>query len=244
LEIPGPLVMAFGFNRSAHDFSERERLVLNVLRPHLLQAYHHAKITSRMRTRLAALGDAVESAGLGVVLLTADRRVAFMTSLARCWLETYFVNSQRAGRHLPDDLRRWVQHEMENLARTVGIPKPRQPLVVMGADRRLEIALVSNGEHPMLILEERREELEMAELVSLGLSRRETEVLAWIARGKSDAETAMILGISARTVAKHLEHIFQKLGVESRMAAAVLALGAAQHGRRGATSRRAAIPDQ
>ncbi len=96
----------------------------------------------------------------------------------------------------------------------------------------------------MLILEERREELEMAELVSLGLSRRETEVLAWIARGKSDAETAMILGISARTVAKHLEHIFQKLGVESRMAAAVLALGAAQHGRRGATSRRAAIPDQ
>ena len=48
-------------------------------------------------------------------------------------------------------------------------------------------------------------------------------MLGWIAQGKTDAETRMVLGISPRTVAKHLEHIFDKLGVETRTAAVVRA---------------------
>lgn len=56
-----------------------------------------------------------------------------------------------------------------------------------------------------------------------GLTRRETEVLAWVAQGKTNCEVATILGASPRTVQKHLEHIFQKLGVETRTAAAVWA---------------------
>jgi len=52
------------------------------------------------------------------------------------------------------------------------------------------------------------------------LTLREREVLCWLARGKSNAEIAMILGISAATVGKHLEHIYPKLGVENRTAAA------------------------
>lgn len=57
----------------------------------------------------------------------------------------------------------------------------------------------------------------------LGLSPREAEVLHWAARGKTDAEIGKILGLSPRTVQKHLEHIFQKLGVETRTAAAAKA---------------------
>jgi DNA-binding CsgD family transcriptional regulator len=57
-----------------------------------------------------------------------------------------------------------------------------------------------------------------------GLTDRETEVLAWVAQGKTNYEVAKILGGSPRTVQKHLEHIFQKLGVETRTAAAVWAL--------------------
>ena len=52
------------------------------------------------------------------------------------------------------------------------------------------------------------------------LTARESEVLLWVARGKTNRDIAEILGMSPRTVNKHLEHIFEKLGVETRTAAA------------------------
>jgi DNA-binding CsgD family transcriptional regulator len=55
------------------------------------------------------------------------------------------------------------------------------------------------------------------------LTPRETEVLSWLAKGKTNRDIADILGMSHRTVNKHLEHIFEKLGVETRAAAAALA---------------------
>jgi DNA-binding CsgD family transcriptional regulator len=48
-------------------------------------------------------------------------------------------------------------------------------------------------------------------------------VLSWLAKGKTNRDIADILGMSHRTVNKHLEHIFEKLGVETRAAAAALA---------------------
>jgi DNA-binding CsgD family transcriptional regulator len=53
------------------------------------------------------------------------------------------------------------------------------------------------------------------------LTARESEVLRWVSCGKSDAQIGAILGISARTVQKHLQHLYEKLGVESRTAAAL-----------------------
>ncbi len=61
-------------------------------------------------------------------------------------------------------------------------------------------------------------------LEKLGLSARESEILLWVAQGKSNFETAVILNISAATVKKHLEHIYEKLGVEGRNASSLLAL--------------------
>jgi DNA-binding CsgD family transcriptional regulator len=52
-------------------------------------------------------------------------------------------------------------------------------------------------------------------------------VLAWVAQGKTNAEIAVILGMRPRTVHKHLDHIFGKLGVENRTAAAARALASA-----------------
>ncbi len=60
-------------------------------------------------------------------------------------------------------------------------------------------------------------------LEEAALTPRETEVLAWLAKGKTNRDIADILGMSHRTVNKHLEHIFEKLGVETRAAAAALA---------------------
>lgn len=56
-------------------------------------------------------------------------------------------------------------------------------------------------------------------LQTLGLTRREAEVMAWVAQGKSNSDIATILESSPRTVAKHIEHVFGKLNVESRTAA-------------------------
>jgi len=61
-------------------------------------------------------------------------------------------------------------------------------------------------------------------LEKLGLSVREAEILLWVAQGKTNYETGIILAISAATVKKHLEHIYEKLGVEGRNFATLRAL--------------------
>lgn len=60
---------------------------------------------------------------------------------------------------------------------------------------------------------------------ALGLTRREIDVLAWVAAGKTNAETAELLSIAPGTVKKHLDHIYEKLGVGTRTEAVVRAMG-------------------
>lgn len=60
----------------------------------------------------------------------------------------------------------------------------------------------------------------------LGLTAREGEVLSWLSKGKTNRDIAQILGLSPRTVDKHLEQIYSKLGVENRTAAAAIAVNA------------------
>ena len=57
-----------------------------------------------------------------------------------------------------------------------------------------------------------------------GLTAREAEVLYWLSRGKANRDIAEILGISTRTAYKHLEHVYSKIGVESRAGAAAAAM--------------------
>ena len=61
-------------------------------------------------------------------------------------------------------------------------------------------------------------------IAAFRLTQREAEVLYWVVQGKTSNDIGDILGNSPRTVNKHLEHVFEKLGVETRTAAANLAL--------------------
>ena len=61
-----------------------------------------------------------------------------------------------------------------------------------------------------------------------GLTPREADILIWLVQGKTNAEIGQILGLSPRTVGKHLEHLYQKLGVENRLAAVALMLRSAR----------------
>ncbi|HWL54339.1 MAG TPA: DNA-binding response regulator [Chthoniobacteraceae bacterium] len=77
----------------------------------------------------------------------------------------------------------------------------------------LRVALEKGGNLPDTAV------LSVERLLTIGLTPREAEVLHWVAQGKSNGDVATILKASPRTVAKHVEHIFTKLNVESRTAA-------------------------
>jgi DNA-binding CsgD family transcriptional regulator len=75
----------------------------------------------------------------------------------------------------------------------------------------------------LLLTRARTDDLAAQRLREIALTPRETEVLSWLAKGKTNRDIADILGMSPRTVNKHLEHVFEKLGVETRSAAAAIA---------------------
>jgi DNA-binding response OmpR family regulator len=100
------------------------------------------------------------------------------------------------------------------------VTKPIRPAEVLARisthvrnARMLSDARLSRDQAPAVV---------SADLSHYQLTPRELDVLAWIARGKTNRDIADILGMSPRTVNKHLEHIFVKLGVETRAAAAAL----------------------
>lgn len=65
--------------------------------------------------------------------------------------------------------------------------------------------------------------MNLADARSTRLTTREREVLEWLATGKTNRDIAQIIGARPRTVEKHLEHIYEKLGVETRTAAVMRA---------------------
>jgi DNA-binding CsgD family transcriptional regulator len=81
----------------------------------------------------------------------------------------------------------------------------------------------------LLLMREHGTALPPRALEAAGLSRREAEVLSHVAQGLTNEAVGSLLGISQRTVQKHLERIFDKLGVETRTAAVARALGLAGH---------------
>jgi DNA-binding response OmpR family regulator/DNA-binding CsgD family transcriptional regulator len=92
---------------------------------------------------------------------------------------------------------------------------------------RLELTLLtrSGGDEWLFRLAEIREGAEQQLLARRhGLTEREAEVLLWISRGKANREISEILGISPRTVNKHLEQVFEKMGIENRASAAAAAV--------------------
>ncbi len=102
----------------------------------------------------------------------------------------------------------------------------RCPLDLGG--RRLECSFVSTlGADELLfrLAEAPDDELDLPTLQKVhALTSREAEVLLWLSRGKPNRDIGEILNISPRTVNKHLEQVFIKLGVENRAAAAAVAV--------------------
>ena len=177
-------------------------------------------------TRLAS--EAVDVGGLGVLLLDSQQRMSWRSPQAERWLRTCYPELD--GGAPADWLRELasspvghavhVQGPARLAARSLGAAGPGEimvllyqlPVEAVPAAPGLAGRTTDAGSAPAA------SRLEVA-----ALTPRETEVLSWLAKGKTNRDIADILGMSPRTVNKHLEHIFEKLGVETRTAAAALA---------------------
>ncbi|MEP7213217.1 MAG: helix-turn-helix transcriptional regulator [Acidobacteriota bacterium] len=117
---------------------------------------------------------------------------------------------------------------LDSQSRTVDGPdyyEPLRPLELEGRDGKLRVSVSfrSHTDDLTLILEEHRDRA-VDDFHMPGLTRREAEILFWISKGKTDSDVAAICSISVRTVQKHVENVFVKLGVETRTAAVMTAL--------------------
>ncbi|MCS6288035.1 MAG: hypothetical protein H8K10_03550 [Nitrospira sp.] len=223
-------VIAIGLNRIKRDFADHDLAMLNLLRPHLVQAYGNAQAVSTMQEQLAAMQQAMEEMDRGFLSVSDDGRIRWASPRAHAMLASYALQGTRRTDWLPSLLREWHKQQLAQRHSTPDLPPPLTPLTIDHGTRSLRIRLVRDGEHSLLLLDELRTELPLTSLAQLGLSRRETEILSWVAQGKTNPEIGSILGISPRTVKKHLERIYSRLGVENRHAAMTVAMEAMQQG--------------
>lgn len=198
--------------RSRGDFSERDRAVLTALQPHLRQAWINA-------SAITALNPSNRCRGL--VRLGSQGELQWLDDTARRLLARYFGD---VSRQLPDALRRWLHAETTKQVSCNDAVQARRPYVKERAETTLTVRRIDKSIGHLLILEERGAEMQLASLRVPGLTPRETEILRWVAAGKTNAEIATIVGSSALTIKKHLEHVYRKLDVTTRAAAVAVAM--------------------
>lgn len=221
------VVTAILFTRMQRDFSERERGLVNTIYPHLVQAFRNTASLNRFCQNIDELVELVEGPTSSVIVLAANGCVKRWTKQARTWIAQYCRTPFPAsGDRLPDCFADWYRQQLGLLEQRTRLPVPREPLVVEKQGRQLTVQLIPDhlrDEH-LLLLNEKQAGASWNTLGGCGLTPRESEVLAWVAKGKTNAEIGTILQLSGRTVQKHLEHIYQKLGVETRTTATVRVL--------------------
>jgi DNA-binding NarL/FixJ family response regulator len=162
---------------------------------------------------------------LGLLLVTSNGQVQFITQQAKHLLRQYFL--PYAPHSLPEHLQHWFEHQLAQRLSNGNVPSPCLPLLIEQAGRQLCIRIIpdSLGDQYLLQLEERElQSFSISALELLGLTQREAEVLFWVAKDKSNAGIAKVLGCCEGTVRKHLEHLYEKLGVQTRTAAVMVAL--------------------
>jgi CheY-like chemotaxis protein/DNA-binding CsgD family transcriptional regulator len=184
----------------------------------------HLKSARQMHQARNAL-DAFGQATLAVTLPAG--RIVWQTTLTRKLLGDYFHGTDR---ELPVRIRTWLEQAVA-AARSDARPLPLN--IIRGA-RKLILSLhlqtdkaqedTPEEEWVVVLREESDASIAEALMMAFKLTQREAEVFYWVIKGKTNRDIGDILGTSPRTVDKHLQHIFEKLGIETRTAAVALAM--------------------
>ncbi len=199
-----PVIFMTGLAETEHIVSAFDSggvdYVVKPVRVEEVLARLQAHIRNARVARLAR--EAVDVAGFGVVLIDTQGRIAWQSPQARELLG-------QAGTKL---------NFSTLLASTeVALTLADHPEISIR-----NLGQVGLGETMLLLAQNNQRNGDTARLQQAALTHRESEVLSWVAKGKTNRDIAEILGMSPRTVNKHLEHIFDKLGVETRSAAAAI----------------------
>jgi DNA-binding CsgD family transcriptional regulator len=182
----------FIFTHAVHDFGERERLLLQLLEPHLERRAAEVELRAAAVDALAAAEDGGDEPH-GIVLATVRGTVEYGSPRSRELLMRYLGVSNGT---LPEEL----------LGGTT---------VVSGDSGRLTIRTARTGDLVVLLLAEEDARVEL-------LTPRQRDVLAGVAAGLTDTQIGERLGIARRTVSKHLEAVYERLDVHNRTSAAAL----------------------
>ncbi|MBD2213728.1 helix-turn-helix transcriptional regulator [Nostoc linckia FACHB-104] len=208
------------------NITECDRCVLNLLRLHPVQTDENNHTFStfsqyqQILTKFTQISDHI-----GAIVLAIDGQVQLMTQRAEQLLSQYSL--ARTPPLLPDSLYHWFKHQITQLTFNENVPSPCLPLHIEQAEKQLVIRLISDPirkQYLLLLEEEELQSFSISSLELLGLTQREAEVLFWVAKDKSNAGIAKVLGCSEGTVRKHLEHLYQKLEVQTRTGAVMVAL--------------------
>jgi DNA-binding CsgD family transcriptional regulator len=210
LPVAADLTVSCAATRGGKDFTERDRAMMSLAAPHLLNAMRNAIAYGR-------LDKALESGGSGIVALDSNGRLVFANDLITGLIAAYFPHDVKDANGLPETVTTWMGKRSFDSE----LDAPIQPLLIEGRAGVLKIRLMVNtlSREQTLIFEEKRLPRFDQSFQSVDLTKREAEILFWITNGKTNAVIAEICSISMRTVQKHVEHIYQKLGVETRTAA-------------------------
>jgi DNA-binding CsgD family transcriptional regulator len=215
-------LISFALHRTQRNFTERDRSILNLLRPHLAQAYANAHHYQQLQQDLSRVQQSLNH--LGVIILDSEGRVRSIAPQAIIWLETYFAKPT-SSLQLPDHLKSWLKYQIAELEQKTDLPRNCVPLRIQQAGRELTIRLVIEPDRSQyLLLLEEQTLSSLNALALLGLSQRETEVLALVIQGKDNKAIASQLSVSPSTIRKHLEHIYAKWEAKSRTEAIAQAL--------------------
>ncbi|MEJ2855284.1 MULTISPECIES: helix-turn-helix transcriptional regulator [unclassified Saccharothrix] len=203
------------FNRGRSDFTDAELALTRLARPYLANLVATASARSWFDSALVAL-EGVDDTAYGVVLLGPLGRIRVANRSARLLLTTYFRRPGREGGVLPEELGAWL----------AGQTLAPQPYVVTRGSRRLTVRLYRHNMSAALLLSETITRTRPA-AITANLTARESDVLWLVRGGRTSAQAAQVLRISVRTVEKHLENVYRKLGVTSKAEAAERAFGGA-----------------
>jgi len=173
----------------------------------------NARLTQSARKALDASGR---------FLFTTDRQgqIFWATPQAQRLLSEHLECGNGDDFALPSPMQPWLEQVQKGKAR----PKGHSASFPLNEQLRLEfMGKLGPNEFLLRLAKDSGSETPQEFYSELGLTTREAEVLSWLSKGKTNRDIAQILGLSPRTVDKHLEQIYAKLGVENRTAAAAVA---------------------
>jgi DNA-binding CsgD family transcriptional regulator len=204
-------VTAFALSRRQNDYTERDRAILEMLRPHLVVAFNNLALARENMAIQDTTTLALNELASATIIVNSQGRILYHTGPGLQWI------GAASPEVLPAKISGWLNPPAARRTRRV------MHLATAAGEIQIRAVPTSSPERLLLVLtRENARPLLPASTDDFGLSQRQLEVAGWICQGKTNAEIAIILGLSPRTVQKHIEHIFEKTGVGSRMALAML----------------------